>query len=610
MLYTFSLAATFFFFSFASGKVVNVIYSSITNVNTDRFVDVADLEYFILQEKLDGCNFRLFFDHERNEVSFGSRICLVYHDFRGFYRIKDSLVEKVRKISTYEALNGKSFIIFGELVGYTSRGLPLMPRFKYDFPEKIKFFAFDILILDENNTYLDAETGRIMSLKCENFLEVQEWLKECNFDVIPYEILKAEEYSFDRIKKFKSLLFKHEDLNRTEGNILRVKFKGSDNHKMFKLKPEYFPELKKPFLAKVIKQKKKISADDKFSVNLANVSLDDMKLKSEYLGMNNVMYRSINNFKVDRFNENVTHLEYIILQEKLDGSNLRLIFDHTTNQVSFGSRNNLLDDDEDFRGLHKIKDMLVEKVKKISMYEILNGKNFIIFGELVNYNRMFRFKYGFQEKTVKYFAYDILILDRNNTYVDKDTGKLMSLKLENFVEVQNWLKGCDFDVIPYEILKAEDYSYDKIKEFKSILFNHEDPNRMEGYILRIKYKNNPIYKIYKIKPEMLELNISKEKKLSAAKAVKPKKELIADNKFLDYISKVPYLDDEMKLKPEYIDVCLEEYQKETNARTKGDFIVFFRSLCLYCNERPNFPLLLDKFNAIVSRNNFSNNNNR
>lgn len=337
------------------------------------------------------------------------------------------------------------------------------------------------------------------------------------------------------------------------------------------------------------------------------------------MAMNRLLFPSIDNFKNDKID--VSDLEYVIIQEKLDGCNFRIIFnrkklddgDDTKNkeEIQFGSRNVLFDDKTKFHGYQRLIPELVSKTKRLAELDELNGKSFVIFGELVGSNSggnpiIGRYKYFDDPSVLKFFAYEIfiekdtlpddVITRPSTTNIEGDDVYKVATRMD-FIQAQKLLQKVDFELIPYTIMYAADYSYEKLLDFKSIYFNHNDFVQMEGYMLRLKFTNSDKLALFKLKPENLPEFRDKIKPPEKKQKPGPK----MDDAFLDYISKVPYLDDDGKLlDSSYVEICMKEYQKETNITTKKEFFPFYRNLSLCCREKINFNELWEKFEKLVA----------
>lgn len=174
-----------------------------------------------VQEKLDGCNFRIIVNGD-NRIVYGSRNTYrEYSDFMGFYRIKPRLEACARRLQTVTGYD--SFVVYGELVGWRDdkRQKPLNDIHYRDQEEPIKFYAYEILRYDgEVEDQIDFELG-------QNLL-----YSSAQFDTIPYESMLYDDFVAKPIV-YKSLLFPNHGEELVEGYVLRC------NGLRYKIKKEY-----------------------------------------------------------------------------------------------------------------------------------------------------------------------------------------------------------------------------------------------------------------------------------------------------------------------------------------------------------------------------------
>ncbi|WBB27269.1 HE-65 [Mythimna sequax nucleopolyhedrovirus] len=178
-----------------------------------------------VQEKLDGCNFRIIVD--KGVITYGSKNTYrVLDDFMGYHAIRTQLEACARRLAVI--LKSNSFVVYGELVGWRDdeRTKPLNDISYVGQREKLKYYAYEIVCcsepeLDEECTTEDVE-----------FTLTQQLLEQAQFDIIPYESCQFETFAGSEIK-YRSLLFPEHGEELVEGYILRC------NGLKFKVKKEY-----------------------------------------------------------------------------------------------------------------------------------------------------------------------------------------------------------------------------------------------------------------------------------------------------------------------------------------------------------------------------------
>ncbi|AOW41393.1 he65 [Trichoplusia ni granulovirus LBIV-12] len=174
-----------------------------------------------VQEKLDGCNFRIIVNGE-DRIRYGSRNTYrEYSDFMGFYRIRARLEACARRLQTVTGY--ESFVVYGELVGWRDdkRQKPINDIHYRDQEEPIKFYAYEILRYDgEVEDLIEFELG-------QNLL-----YSSGQFDTIPYESMLYDDFVAKPIV-YKSLLFPNHGEELVEGYVLRC------NGLRYKIKEEY-----------------------------------------------------------------------------------------------------------------------------------------------------------------------------------------------------------------------------------------------------------------------------------------------------------------------------------------------------------------------------------
>ncbi|ACI28727.1 HE65 [Agrotis ipsilon multiple nucleopolyhedrovirus] len=201
--------------------ITKLIYPSIQQLSRSVCGALWHKEVLV-QEKLDGCNFRIIVDE--GSISYGSRNTYrVRNDFMGYHSIRDHLEMCARRLQ--QATGFKSLVVYGELVGWldAERTKPLNEISYVAQQEQLKYYAYDIKCCDDGNEE-DVEFELAQNLLANG----------AGFDTIPYETFLYED--FVRDIKFRSLLFpEHNDDSDKliEGYIVRC------NGLKYKLKKEY-----------------------------------------------------------------------------------------------------------------------------------------------------------------------------------------------------------------------------------------------------------------------------------------------------------------------------------------------------------------------------------
>jgi hypothetical protein len=178
-----------------------------------------------IQEKLDGCNFRIIVD--KAVITYGSKNTYrVLNDFMGYHSIRDQLESCTRRLA--DILGCNSFVVYGELVGWRDdeRTKPLNDISYVAQKEKLKFYAYDIVCCSD--TELDEEC----ITEDVEFTQAQELLVHAKYNTIPYETFLFEDFATKDIKYY-SMLFPEHGEELVEGYILRC------NNFKFKVKKEY-----------------------------------------------------------------------------------------------------------------------------------------------------------------------------------------------------------------------------------------------------------------------------------------------------------------------------------------------------------------------------------
>lgn len=176
----------------------------------------------------------------------------------------------------------------------------------------------------------------------------------------------------------------------------------------------------------------------------------------------------------------------VTVQEKLHGVNFRIIYHR--DDVTFGSRNTYRHK-SDFKNYHKIRPQL--ELCTRSLHKLLNLDSFVVYGELMGWCKCPIEKCSntgagdtkcWLGNDVRYYAYEIRRYDgHKNEFID-------------FVEAQRLLKKSAFLTIPFEYKLYDDFIADI--RYRSILFNHNQEEYVEGYIVRcdkLRYKVKRAY---------------------------------------------------------------------------------------------------------------------
>lgn len=178
-----------------------------------------------LQEKLDGCNFRVIVD--KGVITYGSKNTYrVLNDFMGYHAIRTQLEACARRLAVILKCN--SFVVYGELVGWQDdkRTKPLNDISYVGQKEKLKYYAYEIVCCSEPELDKECTTENV------EFTLAQQLLAQAQFDIIPYESCQFETFAGSEIK-YRSLLFPEHGEELVEGYILRC------NGLKFKVKKEY-----------------------------------------------------------------------------------------------------------------------------------------------------------------------------------------------------------------------------------------------------------------------------------------------------------------------------------------------------------------------------------
>ncbi|QBQ01673.1 he65 [Hyphantria cunea granulovirus] len=195
--------------------IVQQIFPSITRLDASKKRTLAHQHVYV-QEKLDGCNFRVIVMKDGKTITYGSRY--TYRpdgNFMGFYRIREQLEQCTRALQTL-MIPSTSFVVYGELVGWKdeAKTLPINVINYSAQPESLKFYAYEIQL----------SGGMFIS-----FAMAQTLLSQSGFATIPYRECLYNDFvatlQFD-----KSTLFPDAPI---EGYIIRFQ------HLMYKIKPEY-----------------------------------------------------------------------------------------------------------------------------------------------------------------------------------------------------------------------------------------------------------------------------------------------------------------------------------------------------------------------------------
>ncbi|AKR14131.1 RNA ligase [Dasychira pudibunda nucleopolyhedrovirus] len=181
---------------------------------------------------------------------------------------------------------------------------------------------------------------------------------------------------------------------------------------------------------------------------------------------------------LDRQKKGALANKQILVQEKLDGCNYRVIVNKGA--VTFGSRNTYRPDTE-FLNVHRISARLKDCAFKLMT--LMGADSFVVYGELLGWKNDAKIKpineieYSDQRESLKYYAYEIQFA--GGAFVP-------------FEEAQLRLRSAGFDTIPHHKCLFNDFV--KNLHFISQMF----PNSpLEGYIIRcgkLIYKLKSDYK--------------------------------------------------------------------------------------------------------------------
>ncbi|AXU41499.1 HE65 [Alphabaculovirus altermyunipunctae] len=205
-------------------NITRLLYPSITRLTSSTSASLWN-KIVCVQEKLDGCNFRIIVNGE-NRITYGSRNTYrEYSNFMNFYRIRSQLEASARRLQKVTGYN--SFVVYGELVGWKDddRQIPINQIHYSAQKEPIEFYAYDI------KRYDDGQEEDIEFELAQNFLD------SCGrFKTIPYECMPYEDFVSNGIV-FKSLLFPDHDQEAVEGYILRC------DELKYKITKDYDPNI-------------------------------------------------------------------------------------------------------------------------------------------------------------------------------------------------------------------------------------------------------------------------------------------------------------------------------------------------------------------------------
>ncbi|AAR28832.1 he65 [Leucania separata nucleopolyhedrovirus] len=201
-------------------KITTLLYPSIPRLDRSKGAALWG-RLVCVQEKLDGCNFRIIVDGSR--VTFGSRHTYLesYSDFMGYHRIRSQLVSCARRLQRVTGYN--AFVVYGELVGWRDddRIEPINAIHYSAQREPIKFYAYDIKRFD------DGIEEDIEFELAQNFLH-----NNGQFDTIPYECVLYDDFVSKPIV-YRSTLFPDHGEETVEGYVLRC------DELRYKVKKEY-----------------------------------------------------------------------------------------------------------------------------------------------------------------------------------------------------------------------------------------------------------------------------------------------------------------------------------------------------------------------------------
>jgi hypothetical protein len=190
---------------------------------------------------------------------------------------------------------------------------------------------------------------------------------------------------------------------------------------------------------------------------------------------------------LDRSKKGTLAGKQIVVQEKLDGCNFRVIA-LNDNTITYGSRNTYRPND-DFMKFSRIRAHLEECAVRLKSLIVATSDEFVVYGELMGWRDRAKtaplnvIQYVDQEASLKFYAYDVQL--KNGTFVP-------------FKQAQIMLKSCGFDTVPYIEIKYDDFV--NTLQFKSTLF----PNSpLEGYVIRCDNL------MYKLKENYKNLNLLK-----------------------------------------------------------------------------------------------------
>lgn len=178
---------------------LNIPYPKIKSLKSFRDLPKS---VYVIQEKLDGCNFRVI--HTKDDaILFGSRNRILQdcENFCNFHTIRRQLEDHMANLKNILSPVDE-FMVVGELIGYDKNKM-IMPRIKYFEEKEVRFYAYEIFDISKN-TFMD-------------FVITQNILEKSGFNVIP---IKFYDWADENIS-FKSLLFPQ--LDEMEGYIVRGK---------------------------------------------------------------------------------------------------------------------------------------------------------------------------------------------------------------------------------------------------------------------------------------------------------------------------------------------------------------------------------------------------
>ncbi|AAG02725.1 hypothetical protein AMV019 [Betaentomopoxvirus amoorei] len=338
-----------------------------------------------------------------------------------------------------------------------------------------------------NNTS-DREPKNLLAL-LYNLSYVNYWLKNNDFPVINKLPELLEE---DKIELYNILMMKR--LN----NELATEEQGSIIQDYRKVLLENVNKLEKP------KKIKNISNIIMMYL-ICNKPLYIPEILNNDDEINKIIYPSIK--QLNHCKNSLLYGKEIFVQEKLDGCNFRIIYNNGI--ITFGSRYTYYEN-KNFMNYYRIKDKLIDCTNKINKF--LNLKKFIIYGELIGsyqndegINKLIIKNVNyFNDNRIEYYAYEIKNCDNKNKihFIDFDICQIV-------------LNAAGFNVINYETIKYNDF-IENIK-YKSIVFNHNDESKVEGYIIRyknIRYKVKKSYNLTKLTHKNILYNITEESVLN------------------------------------------------------------------------------------------------